>query len=1151
MTAGDNLLAEPVTLPTPPSLPPRSKQSAINAALPALGSFAAIGFLAFAPRSPFIYAAGGLIVVVSIAMVAGGISRARRERQDGAAALRNRFLAEIDAARQSLASRHAQVRRARGGATISGEQLHVALATEQVQLTVTFADDEDADPFCRRRAQRLAERGARLDDVPTAVRLGGSTTISATPTDAAALARQLLRAVLGDLTPQQLRIAVLSARPHRWRALRWAPQHHHPHLADASGPARLVASDADELTELLTELDVPLLLIVDGDSTCTPDLQRQARWMVRLVGVDSPADIQLAADGSLTVRRAPHGRGLLCSGAELEAAARAAARGTVPAAQPRGGWAADEPLRPLLGAAPDGSAVHLDLREAGRGGTGPHGLLIGVTGSGKSEVLRTIVAGLLRVHDTDELSLVLVDFKGGATFTPFEHLPHVAATITNLEADPALVSRMSTALGAELRARQAALKQAGAASIDDLRRPMPRLLIIIDEFSELLSAHPEALDVLVQIGRLGRSLGVHLLVAAQRLDEGRIKGLDTHLTYRIALRTASGAESRSVIGVPDAAELTNAPGHGYLRCGSAEPQRFRARYTGAPQPRRPPAGLPVPTPVELRYRNGPLLAQPARVDQRTVLDAALEHAAGRAGTRQAIWVPPPQHSPTHDELYADLAARPGRGYGTLHGAALYGAIGWADRPEEQRIEVAGLDLTSRHAAIIGTTRTGVTTTAVALGISLALRSTPDELHLYLLEAAAGQLGALAALPHCAGHATAGQPGRLAQIVQRVCAVIDQREQVPVDDAPAVVLIIDGYAQLVHQDDTLEAAVLQIATRGLAAGVHLVLTGHSWLGLRARLRDLLAERVELRLGDATESQIDRRAAASLPRDRPGRGLTQQAHRLYVAQPAAAEIIERIRAAWSGARAPGLVELPPMITVHNLSAQVRSAGLVVGVDTATGRAHPLDEDCPLLLIIGDPASGRTSILRSLGRQDAQRGTKLLVIDPRRRLLGDLPAEALLGYAATPSAATELISGLVDGLTKRMPPADITAEQLHERGWWNGPQLHLVVDDYDLLALIGTTLGPLRRFLPYAADLGLRVTIARRAAGAAAALHDETLSVVRDLGASGLLLSRSIDEGPMLGARPGPAPWATGLLVRPAAQPTQLQAIVEPPRRRPGSR
>ena len=267
---------------------------------------------------------------------------------------------------------------------------------------------------------------------------------------------------------------------------------------------------------------------------------------------------------------------------------------------PATGWrprSARDRLRVPIGVGADG-VVHLDLKESAEHGMGPHGLVVGATGSGKSELLRTLVLGLVMTHPPDQLNLVLVDFKGGATFAGMAALPHVSAVITNLAGELALVDRTQDALEGEMLRRQEALRAAGnLASVHAYTQarergadlpPLPSLLIVVDEFSELLAAKPELTQLFVAIGRLGRSLGLHLLLASQRLEEGRLRGLESHLSYRIGLRTFSAQESRTVLGVADAYQLPSAPGLGYLKQDPTTLVRFQAAYVSGPaSPTRP------------------------------------------------------------------------------------------------------------------------------------------------------------------------------------------------------------------------------------------------------------------------------------------------------------------------------------------------------------------------------------------------------------------------------------------------------------------------------------------------------------------------------------------------------------------------------------
>ncbi|MEK8108402.1 hypothetical protein NKG94_32260 [Micromonospora sp. M12] len=242
---------------------------------------------------------------------------------------------------------------------------------------------------------------------------------------------------------------------------------------------------------------------------------------------------------------------------------------------------------------------------------------------------------------------------------------------------------------------------------------MPSLLIICDEFSELLAAKPDFIDLFVMIGRLGRSLGVHLLLASQRLEEGKLRGLDTHLSYRIGLRTFSAVESRIVLGVPDAYELPNAPGHGYLKTDTSTMLRFRAAYVSGRTGRRA-AGLRLAgvgaapdraVRPRLRAGTGPADAGGGRAGARTAgrrqgrgdARRADRPAQGRGRPAHQVWLPPLADPPGLGELLGPLAVDPTYGLCTASWPGrgrLTVPVGVVDRPYEQRrdpmmVELAG------------------------------------------------------------------------------------------------------------------------------------------------------------------------------------------------------------------------------------------------------------------------------------------------------------------------------------------------------------------------------------------------------------------------------------------------------------------------------
>ncbi|MDT0305679.1 type VII secretion protein EccCa [Streptomyces sp. DSM 44917] len=861
------------------------------------------------------------------------------------------------------------------------------------------------------------------------------------------------------------------------------------------------------------------------------------------------------------------------------------------------------PLRDRLavtvGVSADGGLLELDIKESAQNGMGPHGLLVGATGSGKSELLRTLVLGMAATHAPDQLNFVLVDFKGGATFAGMAELPHVAAVITNLEDDLTLVDRMREALSGEMNRRQEVLRDAGnLVSVRDYERarqrgaalaPLPSLFIVVDEFSELLAQKPDFADLFVQIGRLGRSLGLHLLLGSQRLDEGRLRGLEAHLSYRIGLRTFSESESRTAIGVTDAHHLPSAPGHGFLRTDTATLKRFRVAYVSGPyrggetagggalagtaDVRPFPAGYvplpaeelppePQPWPGADEFGDGEELGT-------TVLSVMVEQMAGHGHRAHQVWLPPLDAPEPLDALLGDLAERPGRGFGASPDRpALTAVIGVVDRPFHQRRDPLELDLSGAggHVAVVGGPRSGKSTAVRALIASLALRHTPAEVRFYCLDFS-GTLFPLAGLPHVGGVAGRLDAETVNRTVAEVLELMEAREtrfrDLGVESMAAyrargagdgtgapegdVFLVVDGWAVLRQSYPDLEAVLMSVAGRMLTYGIHLVVTGNRWLDMRMGLRDLIGTKVELKLGDALDSEMDRKAQRTIPAGRPGRGITEDSLHLLTAVPrvdgvpsdeglaeGVAGLVRRVDGAWQGPRAPKVRLLPTSFPVPAAPAGASRPGVTVAIEAS--RLEPVvfapGEEAGLMAI-GDTESGKTSLLRAVARQVvdayAPEQAKLIVLDHRMTLLREFDGPHLLGYSTTHERSMEVIGGLAEGLKKRLPGTDVTPEQLRDRSWWTGPEIYLLVDDYDLVATSrGNPLRHLLDFLPSARSIGLHLYLARQAGGASRAVTDPVLGRLKELNVPAVLLSVPQDEMPIWGVKSARRRKGRGLLL-----------------------
>jgi DNA segregation ATPase FtsK/SpoIIIE, S-DNA-T family len=1096
----------------------------------------------------------------------------------------------------------------------------------------------ELEPMTAGSLRRFLDAWSVVPDLPVAMSLRGFARVYVRGGEPA---RALVRAVLTQLAvfhpPDDLLIAVCAGPRRRaeWEWVKWLPHALHPERGDALGPLRLVAGSGPELDRLLDDLiggrprfqasapgrSGPHVVIVrDGPGPLAGDDGLDG---VTVLDLDTPpprlldrTTLALEAGPAGTLRTATMdveteaGRadGLPATVAEAIARRLAPLRlagasdpdGTPAPAEtgfsdllgigdpesfrpaegrrPRTGR---ERLRVPIGTTPEGLPVELDLKESAQDGMGPHGLLIGATGSGKSELLRTLVLALAATHSSEQLNLVLIDFKGGATFASMDRLPHTAALITNLNDELPLVDRMAEAIDGELIRRQELLRKAGNfAGLPDYERaraagatlpPLPSLLVIVDEFAELLLHKPDFIEMFLQIGRLGRSLGVHLLLASQRLEEGRLRGLDTHLSYRIGLKTFNSMESRVVLGVPDAADLPGAPGHAYLRFGNGPLIRFRGAFVSGRVRRAVVPGraaemrvMAFTTRTVATQAALPVAAEPVQ-DGPTMLSVLVDRMAGQGPPAHRVWLPPLDTSAALDDLLGTPVVDRDRGLAcanpALHGA-LQVPVALVDKPREQLRDVLWLQLggAAGHVAVVGGTLSGKSTALRTLICGLALTHTPAEAQVYCLDFGGGSLGVLRGLPHVGGvfgrleaegvRRTAGEMVTLLAERERTFAELGIASMAEFRRSGAgadVFLVVDGWATVRADFEELEQVLTELATRGLSYGIHLVAAASRWMDFRPAVRDLFGSRVELRLGDTSDSHVGRRAATAVPERQPGRGViehpavTGQWLHLLTARPAVtslgdtAALVKAVASAWSGAVAPRVRLLPAMVAYRRIAAAGEGLRLPIGL--AEADLGPVTVDFasdPHFLLLGDAECGKSTFLRTLAASVTSRfepeQARIILVDYRRSLM-DLPETAhRIGYGMQAQPTLDLMHSVAGYMEKRLPGPEVTAKDLRDRSWWTGPELFVLVDDYDLVAAGPVNpLTPLLEYLPQARDLGLHMVLTRRAGGAGRALYEPVIQRLRELSAPGLVMSGSPEEGALISTvRPERMPPGRGRLI-----------------------
>jgi S-DNA-T family DNA segregation ATPase FtsK/SpoIIIE len=931
--------------------------------------------------------------------------------------------------------------------------------------------------------------------------------------------------------------------------------------------AEVVADELDVASAASLARTLAPLALADADAAA--DLVDTVR-LVELLGHESADQIDPAVDWL----RPP----------DLLEAARPPAE--VGPAEPDTRLGPEDLLSIPIGVRSDGAVLRLDLKEAAAGGMGPHGMLIGATGSGKSELLRSLVIGLAARHHPDLLNVVLVDFKGGAAFADLDELPHTAGLITNLENDPSLIDRMRASLAGEIDRRQQLLRDAGKESIrayhdeyagDPSAPSLPYLLVVVDEFGGLLAARPEFLDVFVQIGQLGRSLGVHLLLASQRLDEGRIRNLDSHLRYRICLRTYSAAESSAVIGVPDAYALPPMPGLGYIRADS-DVVRFKAATTMLPHRSVRRAG---PAPATVRPFVAARAVEPA-VDEPleghregepgagvAEMQVLVERCRADVAAARQVWLPPLPSRLSLAELRDDGAAG-------APGSGVQADVGRLDDPGRQSQQPLRLDLTGAggHVGCVGGPRTGKTTFLRTLVAGLATTRSPDDVSVYVVDLGGG-LHDLGDLPHVGAVAGRHDPEAVARLLREMRAVVDERaaafrelgvaglealrahpraqELLPDPLASDVLLVIDNLGVLRSEFPELDLDLADLAATSLQVGVHVVVTANRWLDVRPSLLDALGTRLELHINDPVDSMAGRAAASTVPGDRPGRGIIRDGRQfqLAVADP---PDVDELRRRWPTA-APRVMPLPRRLPVEAVPELASAAGRQVSAQegfllgAAEFRLAPVHLELLApgqhLLVYGDEGSGRSTLVRrAVDHLTDRPQVELHIVDLGRGLLDVADAPGVTHYAFTASLADALAKDLVAELYDRLPPADLTRDQLLDRSWWRGPEHVLVVDDFDLsISSNSSSLGILSDALGYARDIGLHVVLARQVAGSARTSYESFGQRLRETAPTALLLSGDRSEGPLVGDRPATRqPPGRGLLIRRGHQDTVVQLAVD---------
>ncbi|MDQ0715383.1 S-DNA-T family DNA segregation ATPase FtsK/SpoIIIE [Streptomyces luteogriseus] len=694
----------------------------------------------------------------------------------------------------------------------------------------------------------------------------------------------------------------------------------------------------------------------------------------------------------------------------------------------------------VIGESYDG-AFGIDIRK-----DGPHGLIAGTTGSGKSELLQTIVAALAVANTPENMTFVLVDYKGGAAFKDCVHLPHTVGMVTDLDAH--LVERALESLGAELHRREHILAAADAKDIEDYQdlvrrdpshQPVPRLLIVIDEFASMVRDLPDFVTGLVNIAQRGRSLGIHLLLATQRPSGVVSPEIRANTNLRIALRVTDGGESSDVIDSPEAGHISkNTPGRAYARLGHASLVPFQSGRVGGRRPGAadPAVLMPWVGPLTWEDLGRAALVKPkaeSREDEEITDLKVLVDTIRDANSSLGI---PPQHSPwlpaLDETLLLDDVELPAfaGGPGKLPPAP----YGIEDLPASQARRPVAVDFSSfGHLMIGGAPRSGRSQVLRTLAGSIARTHSISDVHLYGIDCGNGALNALTRLPHCGAVVSRNQTERVVRLVNRLkgemgrrqdvlaekgfADIGEQRASVAEDERlPHIVVLLDrweGWVPTLGEVDhgSLTDELQTMMREGASVGIHLVLTGDRTL-LVGRIATLTEDKYGLRLADRSDFSALGIPARKVPEEiPPGRafrnefgtetqfallsadttGQGQAAALAAIGEAAAARDAEvpRSRRPFRVDSLPSRISFPEAWEMRDPDAsRSRLWGLVgIGGDEIVGFGPDLAEGVPAFVVAGPAKSGRSTVLLNFAHSFLSQGTRLVIAAPRQSPLRGL--------------------------------------------------------------------------------------------------------------------------------------------------------------------
>ena len=626
-------------------------------------------------------------------------------------------------------------------------------------------------------------------------------------------------------------------------------------------------------------------------------------------------------------------------------------------------WEKNAPYKSLavpIGLRGQGDLVQLNLHEKAHG---PHGLIAGTTGSGKSETIQSYILSLAVNFHPHDVAFLLIDYKGGGMANLFKNLPHLLGTITNL--DGAQSMRALASINAEIHRRERLFREFEVNHINqyqkkfkngEAKEPLPHLFLISDEFAELKANQPDFIKELVSIARVGRSLGVHLILATQKPSGVVDDQIWSNSRFKIALKVADRSDSNEMLHTPDAAEITQT-GRAYLQVGNNEVyELFQSAWSGADyQPEKDDMGIEDHTiylinelgQYEILNEDLSGLEDADEIKEvPTELDAIVHNIQLMCEEQEIPPVPQPWLPPLKERITLEELEEVQPTVAWEQEKPLSVLLGMADIPQAQKQEAVSINLAKDgHVLLYGSPGTGKTTFLQSAGMDLARKFSPKDLTIYLMDFGTNGLAPLSKLPQVADTMLLDQTEKISKFVRIMEKELNRRKKLLSDygvgtlelyrqasgqKEPAIVILLDSYEAI--KEEAYEAELFKLLVRisreGLSIGVHLLMTAGRQTNLRAQLYSNFKHQLSLPQNEASEVRVIVGATplAMTMEDIKGRALIkrEEVDVIQLALPVSGandtqvlnnlrQVVASLQEAWTGQRPSAIPMVPEELTM----------------------------------------------------------------------------------------------------------------------------------------------------------------------------------------------------------------------------------------------